>query len=339
MNSKRIIYMILSITVILASTYLSDDYGVDKLNLPKDFVVAKVNSVPVFSEILDIESNLTITLLRIKQNDSMFYEVLTKTQEGYDFLIKYKDIILDKIIDSLILEKIAENKGINIDNDEIELFVVNYLDNVLATTNLTKEDFEKYILTQGYENIESYEKHLIFQRRTALVNLRLMDAIIGNINVSEKEIDDAISKMDSDEVDEITSVNLSHILLENQNDAAKVLQRINEVGFDQAAIEFSTDDLTKYNGGELGWIEKGIFPQFELVFQKKPGDIVGPVRTELGYHILKINDFTGGESGQENLRNDVKSQIEFEKKFELWEEWLQNEFENEKRKYKIEKYF
>ncbi len=270
MNSKRIIYMILSITVILASTYLSDDYGVDKLNLPKDFVVAKVNSVPVFSEILDIESNLTITLLRIKQNDSMFYEVLTKTQEGYDFLIKYKDIILDKIIDSLILEKIAENKGINIDKDEIELFVVNYLDNVLATTNLTKEDFEKYILTQGYENIESYEKHLIFQRRTALVNLRLMDAIIGNINVSEKEIDDAISKMDSDEVDEITSVNLSHILLENQNDAAKVLQRINEVGFDQAAIEFSTDDLTKYNGGELGWIEKGIFPQFELVFQKNP---------------------------------------------------------------------
>jgi len=336
MNFKKVMAFTVFLMAILSITFIANE---DKLDLPKDYVVAKVNGSPIYSELLDIETNLTITLLRIKQNDTAFYEVMTKTQEGYDFLVKYKDIMLDKIIDSVVLEKIAEDKGLFVKNEEIEQFVVNYLDNILETTNLTKDDFEKYILTQGYDDLQSYEKHLIFQRKTAMVNHLLMDKLIGTVNVSEEEIDEAILTIDTVKLDKITSVNLSHILLQDQKDASQVLQRINEVGFEQAAAEYSTDDLTKYNGGDLGWIENGVFPQFSVVFDKKPGDIVGPVKTELGYHILYIKEFSGGELGQENLRKEVKSEIEFSKRFSLWEEWLTNEFPKEKEKYRIEKLF
>ena len=60
--------------------------------------------------------------------------------------------------------------------------------------------------------------------------------------------------------------------------------------FNQLADEYSEDPSVKSNHGDLGFFERGrMVPEFEkAAFSGKPGDIVGPVKTQFGLHIIKI---------------------------------------------------
>jgi peptidyl-prolyl cis-trans isomerase SurA len=64
----------------------------------------------------------------------------------------------------------------------------------------------------------------------------------------------------------------------------------------------SMDDKTKNNGGALGWINPATYPvpEFGLVLgQIESGVCAGPVRSELGYHLLWVEEFKAG--GAANL--------------------------------------
>ena len=95
-------------------------------------------------------------------------------------------------------------------------------------------------------------------------------------------------------------IHASHILfsLEGQPDsnavkatAAKVL-KLARAGkdFAELAKEYSKDPGSAVHGGDLGWFTKGrMVPAFEAAaFRAKPGEIVGPVRTQFGLHIIKV---------------------------------------------------
>lgn len=58
--------------------------------------------------------------------------------------------------------------------------------------------------------------------------------------------------------------------------------------FDKLAKENSTDTASKDKGGDLGWFVEGMMvPEFDkAVFAAKSGEIVGPVETSFGYHII-----------------------------------------------------
>lgn len=90
----------------------------------------------------------------------------------------------------------------------------------------------------------------------------------------------------------VTKVNASHILVSSEKDANSILARIAK-GEDFAALakRFSKCP-SKSKGGNLGWFGRGdMVPEFDKVcFEGKKGDVIGPVKTEFGYHIIKIND-------------------------------------------------
>jgi peptidyl-prolyl cis-trans isomerase C len=92
--------------------------------------------------------------------------------------------------------------------------------------------------------------------------------------------------------DTMKSVNASHILVKNEKDAQSIMTRLEKgESFEDLAKRFSKCP-SKSKGGNLGWFGKGdMVPEFETAcFNAKKGDIVGPVKTEFGYHIIKIND-------------------------------------------------
>jgi|WetSurMetagenome_2_1015567.scaffolds.fasta_scaffold03595_6 peptidyl-prolyl cis-trans isomerase D len=96
-------------------------------------------------------------------------------------------------------------------------------------------------------------------------------------------------------------VHVSHILF--QMDASKdtvqakaTAQRVAREareGKDFAALarQYSQDPSTGQRGGELGWVQKGRMVKAfdEAAFKAKPGEIVGPVRTPFGLHIIKVH--------------------------------------------------
>jgi len=84
-----------------------------------------------------------------------------------------------------------------------------------------------------------------------------------------------------------------HILLEEVSNASAILKEINQGGdFSELARIHSKDITTSDNGGDLGYFERGyMVPEFEeAVFDMNIGDISDVVKSDYGYHIIKLNE-------------------------------------------------
>ncbi len=90
-----------------------------------------------------------------------------------------------------------------------------------------------------------------------------------------------------------TEYNAAHILVATQDEAQAVLDRVN-AGEDFAALaqELSTDTGSGANGGDLGWFtaEMMVQPFSDAVMVMEPGTIAGPVETQFGWHIIRLNE-------------------------------------------------
>ena len=84
----------------------------------------------------------------------------------------------------------------------------------------------------------------------------------------------------------------------SKDDEEKTRARILEIrdlitrgeDFAEMAKEYSEDPTTRKNGGDLGWLKKGATqkPFDEALFTLKPGEISEPVKTEQGWHLIKV---------------------------------------------------
>lgn len=89
-------------------------------------------------------------------------------------------------------------------------------------------------------------------------------------------------------------VNASHILVKTEEQAKVALYDVkNGKEFGDVARKISTCPSGK-KGGNLGWFTKGrMVKEFENACfgsNVKKGDIIGPVRTQFGFHLIKIED-------------------------------------------------
>lgn len=86
-------------------------------------------------------------------------------------------------------------------------------------------------------------------------------------------------------------VKVRHILVESQDKANALLAQIRGgANFAELATANSRDTLSAPQGGSLDWSPRGInLPEFEnAVWNAKPGDLLGPIQTQLGFHIVLI---------------------------------------------------
>jgi peptidyl-prolyl cis-trans isomerase C len=88
-------------------------------------------------------------------------------------------------------------------------------------------------------------------------------------------------------------VKTSHILVEDEKLANEIKSKLNKGGdFASLAKEHSNDPDSKVKGGDLGYVTKGMLvPEYEnFAFSAKKGEISTPIKTQFGYHIIKIED-------------------------------------------------
>jgi peptidyl-prolyl cis-trans isomerase C len=82
----------------------------------------------------------------------------------------------------------------------------------------------------------------------------------------------------------------SHILVKTEDQANQIMKRLTD-GEEFAAVakRFSSCPSGK-SGGDLGWFGKGMMvPEFEkIAFDEEVGKVVGPVKTQFGYHVIKV---------------------------------------------------
>lgn len=113
--------------------------------------------------------------------------------------------------------------------------------------------------------------------------------------------------------------------LEMASEARVLMGRI-KAGEDFATLarEASEDPGSAQNGGDLGWFGKGRMVQEfeEAVFKARPGDIIGPVQTQFGVHIIKVTGFDSREIvGAELVRKIKASPVTMERQQRLADEF------------------
>jgi peptidyl-prolyl cis-trans isomerase C len=88
-------------------------------------------------------------------------------------------------------------------------------------------------------------------------------------------------------------VNASHILVKTEQEALSLLFDIKRkvLSFEDAALKFSLCP-SKKNGGNLGWFGRGqMVREFEdAAFGMQKGELSRPVKTQFGWHIIKLMD-------------------------------------------------
>ena len=113
---------------------------------------------------------------------------------------------------------------------------------------------------------------------------------------------------DSFKVDEVTA---SHILVEKESTAKEILEKL-EAGekFEDLAKQYGTDG-TKDNGGSLGTFGRGqMVKEFEdAAFALEPGEISDIVKTQFGYHIIKVTDKNQGTKTYEEAKDSIISNL------------------------------
>ncbi len=107
---------------------------------------------------------------------------------------------------------------------------------------------------------------------------------------------------------------VEHILVEREADAKAITAQIKAGGnFEQIAKEKSKDPGSAPNGGDLGWVsDKSLVPEFsKAMVQLKKGQITDkPVKTQYGWHIIKMDDVRDVKApGMEEIKDQLKQMI------------------------------
>jgi peptidyl-prolyl cis-trans isomerase SurA len=250
-----------------------------------DRVSAIVNSGVVLES--DVKSLIKTIKLQAKQNEqSLPSDQALRTQ------------IMDKLINDSLILQMGERMGVQISDAQLD----ETLTNMAKDNKLTLEQFRLSLVKDG-ENYEKYRENV----RTELISGEVRRASMRRrIYISPQEVSNLMTAMKAQTSND-EEYNLGHILIEfpaqpTQSDmnaaksrAEKVIELLNSGSdFTKIAIA-SSGDSNALEGGDMGWKNINEMPTLfsELVDGKEKDAIFGPIRTGLGFSIVKIIDIRG----------------------------------------------
>ncbi len=200
------------------------------------------------------------------------------------------------------------------------------------------------LLVRGYINQKLFEEEAISlgisDSKEFKAKLQAAEAQLLQQELIERHLKTAITdKMLDDEYKKLVKslrgqkeVKASHILVDTEEKAKELKKKLNKGSkFVDLVKEFSKDEGSKANAGDLDYVGKGqLIPEFESkAFSMKKGETSDPVKTQFGWHIIKILDFR-------NVKIPTKEQAENSIKAKLSRQIIENHFTELSKKAKVQ---
>ena len=146
-------------------------------------------------------------------------------------------------------------------------------------------DARKNLLEMDPEFKEELE-----QLKKELLSNFYVEKFLRDVKVKEEDVRKYFQEHPEEFAGEET-VSARHILVESEEKAKDILAKIQagEVTFEDAAKAFSTCPSAQH-GGDLGEFGRGqMVPEFDSAcFSMSEGEVRGPVKTQFGYHLIKL---------------------------------------------------
>jgi parvulin-like peptidyl-prolyl isomerase len=255
-----------------------------------DRVVAIVNQeIITFSEVEKVSRSLQV---EIQTEDRL--ERRERVQEVFRK-------VLERLIEEKLIDQEVKKSGIKVTSKELE----GAIEEVKRRYAVNQENFEKLLAAEGM-TLEAFKKEIEKQiLRNKVINL----ALKVEPTAGEKELRDFYQEhIDRYRVNE--SYRISTILFSIPKDASleqgreirkrsqKVLERIKGgEDFGEMALRYSEDPSSRKDRGDMGYFKRGeLLPALEReALRLQVGEVSGVIRTEFGFHIIKLLDRKGDE--------------------------------------------
>ncbi|MGF1693081.1 peptidylprolyl isomerase SurA [Photobacterium kagoshimensis] len=215
------------------------------------------------------------------------------------------DVLTEQVKEKLIIEALqiqqAEQFGIRIDDNKLDQSI----QQMLKQQQMTLPQLQKKLAASGI----SYAMFREQMRRDITASEARTIQVRRRINILPQEVDTLADQLNAQNLQGV-QYNVSHIQIRVEDDAdkaergdaeqqAKTLVKELNNGADFANLAYSYSKGPKaLQGGEWGWMRQEEMPTIfaDEIKSHGKGAIIGPFRSGIGYHIIKINDVKGLET-------------------------------------------
>ncbi|PSW15178.1 peptidylprolyl isomerase SurA [Photobacterium sanctipauli] len=215
------------------------------------------------------------------------------------------DVLAEQVMEKLIIETLqiqqAEQFGIRIDDNRLDQAIAQ----MAAERQITVADMQQELAQYGI----SFPMFREQMRRDITASEARTIQVRRRINILPQEVELLAGQLSQQEQQGVR-YNISHIqlrveeganALEREEVAKQAQQLIKELesGADFANLAYSYSKGPKaLQGGEWGWMRKEEMPTIfaDQISSQGSGAIIGPFRSGVGYHILKVNQVEGLET-------------------------------------------
>jgi foldase protein PrsA len=185
---------------------------------------------------------------------------------------------LTQMVQQDLIDQYASNNKVTVSQAEIDKkeadikakYPAGQFEQILKQQGLTEQDVQNILRQQ----------------------IVLEKAVAPQVHISDADVKSYFDKNHAT-FDKPEQVRARHILVADAATANTVLAKLKAGGsWDALAKQYSTDPSSKDKGGELGFFGKGqMVPAFQdAAFNAKVGQIVGPVKSPFGYHVIQVEE-------------------------------------------------
>jgi peptidyl-prolyl cis-trans isomerase C len=189
------------------------------------------------------------------------------------------------------------------------------------TEQLRKDIRESLIMTEIFRQEAQKRKLLdrtdvklaVEQAQSRIVVNALAQDFLKENPITDNDIKAEYEKMKA-EVAKTTEYKARHILVEKEDDAKQIITKLKAGTKFEDLAKQSKDPGSAANGGELGWAPADTYvPEFSGALQKlKKGELTdAPVKTQFGFHIIRLDDSRQGQIPPfEQVQSQIREQVQ-----------------------------
>lgn len=270
---KKSLALVLALSMILAVTACQKGNE----DTVEEGVKAKVNDKVITKEEFDEHLAVYKNMATAQYGPEAWNMEISEGQTMGDF---YESTLLDQLIMDVLLVDAAEKEGITMTDEDLK----NELDtfkSYLETDEKYNQFLESYGMTEEYLK-ESLRKEFFINHYLAIK--------IENLKPTDEELQTLFDDLRMNE-----KVRASHILVDTEDEAKDIINKVNNgESFEELAKKLSKDAASGANGGDLDYFEYTdmVQPFSEAAFSMEIGKISEPVKSDYGYHVIKVTDKT-----------------------------------------------